>query len=255
MWLGRRLDVHHLNDNNTEVGRVLSTISALETCESLPDILALLSEFSKSYGFIYAGIGQIVNPAVLPNPICDYGITDFPEDFKEAWIEKLYIIHDPVLRHALTCQSIFTWQDAYESATDFGRKIFEEAKDYGMVDGVAIPVRIGRYPTGLVSLVHSSPNFSAEELARIQLVAVHACTQLIRILNAEQEDQTIVLTKREVEVLQYVAGGKTNWEVGKIFGITEDAIKMHMKNINRKLDASNRAHSVSIGIRLGQIMP
>lgn len=247
---------HNINANvDADVGQVLAALSAIESSETLEDILQHLSAYSKGYGFDYAGIGQIVNPAVLPRPVCDYGITNFPEDFKEAWFERLYIIHDPVLRHALTCQSAFTWQEAYETATDFGRKIFDEAKDYGMNDGVAIPVRIGRYPTGLVSLVHPRPDFSTDELARIQLVAVHACIQLIRILNAEQEDQTIVLTKREVEVLQFVAGGKTNWEVGKILGITEDSVKMHLKNINRKLDASNRAHSVSIGIRLGQIMP
>ncbi len=244
-----------MNNDNIYVADIISTISHISTSETLEDILSHLSGFSKQLGFTHAGIGQIINPTVLGQPICNFGIADFPDDFQEQWFKKGYIMHDPVLRYALSCRCAFTWREAYEYATRYGQKIIDEASEYGLQDGVAIPVMVGRYPMGLISLVHPKPLFANEDLAKIELVCIHSYTQMLRVLNAKEEDRTIALSVREIDVLHYVAAGKTNWEVGKILGITEDAIKMHMKSISRKLDAANRAHSVSIGIRMGQILP
>jgi len=243
------------NNDNIAVTDIITVISDIGKSQSLEDILLHLSGFSKQMGFTYAGIGQIINPAILGRPICEFGISDFPDDFQQQWLNKGYIMHDPVLRYALSCRSAFTWREAYDYATRYGRQIIDEARDFGLRDGVAIPVMVGRYPTGLVSLVHPDPKFSDELMARIELVCIHSYTQMLRVINAEEEDRTIALSVREIDVLHYVAAGKTNWEVGKILGIGEDTIKMHMKNITKKLDAANRAHSVSIGIRMGQILP
>lgn len=245
-----------MNDNNREVlGNVLSAIKVIEACDTLDELLDGISAFSKPLGFTYAGIGQIINPAVLERPITDVGISDFPREFNDRWLAQGYIMHDPILRYALSYRAAFTWREAYEYATRYGRRIFDEAEEFGLSDGIAIPVIVGKYPTGLISLVHPDPKFSEAEIAHIQLVCIHSYTRMLRIINAEKHDRTDALTAREIDVLHYVAAGKTNWEIGKILEISEDTIKMHMKNITRKLDAANRAHSVALGIREGQILP
>lgn len=245
-----------MNDNKRDVlGNVLSAIKVIEACDTLDELLDGISAFSKPLGFTYAGIGQIINPAVLARPITDVGISDFPREFNDRWLEQGYIMHDPILRYALSYRAAFTWREAYEYATRYGRRIFDEAEEFGLIDGIAIPVIVGKYPTGLVSLVHPDPRFAEAEIAHIQLVCIHSYTRMLRIINAEKQDRTDALTVREIDVLHYVAAGKTNWEIGKILEISEDTIKMHMKNITRKLDAANRAHSVALGIREGQILP
>jgi len=246
-----------MNDNNKQnvLTNVLSAISVIEACKTLDELLGGISAFSKPLGFTHAGIGQIINPIVLARPITEVGISDYPEEFSERWLSQGYVMHDPILRYALSYRAAFTWREAYEYATRYGRRIFDEAEDFGLKDGIAIPVIVGDYPTGLVSLVHPKPNFTAGEIAHIQLVCIHGYTRMLRIINAEKKDRTNALTVREIDVLHYVAAGKTNWEIGKILEISEDTIKMHMKNITRKLDAANRAHSVALGIREGQILP
>lgn len=243
------------NDTNAVVTNVLSAIEVINACNTLDELLVGISAFSKPLGFTHAGIGQIINPAVLDRPITEVGIADYPDEFYGRWLSQGYIMHDPILRYALSYRAAFTWREAYEYATRYGRRIFDEAKEFGLVDGVAIPVIVGHYPTGLVSLVHPKPNFAAAEIAHIQLVCIHSYTRMLRIINAEKKDRTHALTVREIDVLHYVAAGKTNWEIGRILDISEDTIKMHMKNITRKLDAANRAHSVALGIREGQILP
>jgi two-component system nitrate/nitrite response regulator NarP len=61
-----------------------------------------------------------------------------------------------------------------------------------------------------------------------------------------QED----LTKRELHILRLAADGMTNKEIARDISITEVAVKMHMRNICRKLGARNRAHAAIISREL-----
>lgn len=55
----------------------------------------------------------------------------------------------------------------------------------------------------------------------------------------------------EVQVLEMVADGKTNKEIGWALSITEIMVKMHMRNACKKLAAKNRTHAVVIARQLG----
>lgn len=50
-----------------------------------------------------------------------------------------------------------------------------------------------------------------------------------------------LITKRETDVLQLVALGRSSMQIGKILFISEETVKSHRKNMRRKLDASNGA--------------
>jgi two-component system NarL family response regulator len=61
------------------------------------------------------------------------------------------------------------------------------------------------------------------------------------------------LTAREVEVLELIAQGLRNKEVGHALGITEETIKVHMRNIMDKLNVQDRTEAVTMGLRRGII--
>ena len=61
------------------------------------------------------------------------------------------------------------------------------------------------------------------------------------------------LTDREVEVLQQVAGGNRNRDIGKMLFIAEETVKVHLKHIMEKLGANDRTQSVAIAARRGII--
>jgi DNA-binding NarL/FixJ family response regulator len=61
------------------------------------------------------------------------------------------------------------------------------------------------------------------------------------------------LTSREIEVLRLVAGGNANKEIAAQLSIGEDTVKSHVTNILAKLDANDRTHAVTIGIKRGII--
>ena len=55
-----------------------------------------------------------------------------------------------------------------------------------------------------------------------------------------------LLTAREVEILQWIAMGKTNSEIGSILDLSLYTVKNHVQRIFRKLNVSNRAQAVSV---------
>ena len=59
------------------------------------------------------------------------------------------------------------------------------------------------------------------------------------------------LTDRELDVLKRVAVGSSNKVVAAQLAITEGTVKMHMKNILLKLDASDRTYAVTIAMQRG----
>ena len=61
------------------------------------------------------------------------------------------------------------------------------------------------------------------------------------------------LTSREIEVLGQIAEGNRNRDIGEKLFITEETVKVHIKNIMGKLGASDRTQAVAIAIRRGII--
>jgi DNA-binding NarL/FixJ family response regulator len=61
------------------------------------------------------------------------------------------------------------------------------------------------------------------------------------------------LTAREIEVLRMVANSGRNKLVAAEMGLSEATVKVHMKNILAKLDATDRVQAVMIALRRGII--
>ena len=61
------------------------------------------------------------------------------------------------------------------------------------------------------------------------------------------------LSKREMEVLEILASGKGNREIGRTLEISEGTIKFHVKSILRKLKLIGRAEAIAVATRRGII--
>ncbi|MFD7153324.1 response regulator [Kribbella sp. NPDC059898] len=64
-----------------------------------------------------------------------------------------------------------------------------------------------------------------------------------------------LLSPRELEVLQLVAGGNTNREAARHLFISEATVKTHLLNIYAKLDVSDRAAAVAEAYNRGLLKP
>jgi len=64
---------------------------------------------------------------------------------------------------------------------------------------------------------------------------------------------TRVLTAREIDVIQAMAGGNSNRRIAETLLITEDTVKGHVKSILAKLGARDRTHAVVLALQRGLI--
>jgi DNA-binding NarL/FixJ family response regulator len=60
---------------------------------------------------------------------------------------------------------------------------------------------------------------------------------------------------RERQVLEYIANGRSNKEIGQILYISENTVKSHVKSILTRLDAMGRTEAIAVEIKRGLIKP
>ena len=68
-----------------------------------------------------------------------------------------------------------------------------------------------------------------------------------------QPSPSEVLSGREIEVLQLMAGGSANKEIAASLSISESTVKTHVANIFQKLDVNHRTEAVTHALQRGII--
>lgn len=119
---------------------------------------------------------------------------------------------------------------AYESAEDLSRASKAGAKGY-LIKGAApqqIRAAIRAVAAGLSLLPAEAPK---------------------KVESTTQPE----LSEHELQVLQYIANGRSNREIGQLLYISEDTVKGHVRSILSKLDAMGRTEAVAIAAKRGLI--
>lgn len=154
---------------------------------------------------------------------------------------------DPVLKWAEQGPGTFRWSEAYRLVQNSQEEQFlEVARDHGLVEGLAHShiQHTGRHAlTTICSLPTNNP-----KLHRKVLFALNCLVPIFHFGVSAFESPSPSpkgLTKREMEILQWAANGKTVWEISKLLTISEATVKFHLGNIYQKLDVVNRAQAIS----------
>ena len=94
----------------------------------------------------------------------------------------------------------------------------------------------------------------AEHVRRFEAVAsrFRSDAEVVPIMAAPRQHPEM-LTRREQEMLRLVAEGLTNREIGQRLSISEETVKVHVRNVYGRLQARSRAHAVAIGFRRGMV--
>ncbi len=105
-------------------------------------------------------------------------------------------------------------------------------------------------------------NASPEELCKA-IIQVHEGLSVLapevtrKVMGAVKTEQSRLpdhgLSSREMEVLQFLALGRTTAQISGELFISDNTVKTHVRHIMEKLDASNRAEAVSKALQMGLI--
>lgn len=232
---------------------VLDAIDRIETAAGSAELLRVFSDFVADYGFERYFIGQLVNPLNVPLDKIMY-VSDWPDELRARRMKRLAILQDPVVRCALRTKRPFKWSAARKFANHIGLKVLDETREFGLNDGYMFPMYSLDTVPGGVSLGARAMELTERQIAEVELVAQHCYYKLEQVLGPHPYRIQAELSARETEVIQIAAAGKTNWEISRILGLSEDTVKATVARATRKLNTTNRAHAVATAIGQGLIM-
>jgi DNA-binding CsgD family transcriptional regulator len=69
-------------------------------------------------------------------------------------------------------------------------------------------------------------------------------------------DETLTqrrLTQREIDILNWVTAGKTDWEIAAIMNLSHKTVNFHIEKAKRKIGFSNRIAAIAVALRDGLI--
>jgi DNA-binding NarL/FixJ family response regulator len=109
----------------------------------------------------------------------------------------------------------------------------------------------GRMAPAAARAVGASGFISKESDAREVVAAVRAVGAGMTMFPPKTDQPEPMLTEREREVLELIAGGSTNREIAEKLYLSPYTVKEHTSALYRKLHARNRAEAVQRAQRVG----
>ncbi|MCO6188119.1 LuxR family transcriptional regulator [Rhizobium sp. L1K21] len=188
----------------------------------------------------------------------------WPDGWTERYIEKRYVLVDPMIRYLSGAEGGFTWETAiqyFDKSTKNGkmRRMLQDAKAHGLSHGYSFPVHSPRGLIGGLVLVGDELELSPLELSLFEQVAKVSLLELQKMEAVEgQAGQldtgAVEATVRELEILNFLADGLTSQEIGELLKISPNTVDWHVNSLQEKHGARNRQHTVALAFRRGLIV-
>jgi len=186
-------------------------------------------------------------------------------NYSDAWrthydTNKLAYI-DPTVGHCLNSSMALVWHpETFETAPQ--REMYEQASSHGICSGVTLPVHGPNGEFGVLSFVSDQPangSFISDvetRLPALSMIRDYAFESSLQFAGQrEQSDVAPRLTRRELEVLNWVMVGKSSWEISKITRCAEATVNFHIGNIRQKFKVNTRQQALVKAISMGIISP
>jgi DNA-binding CsgD family transcriptional regulator len=233
-------------------------LTFIEACAESSDLTATIADFKnliRSFGFTnvacgaWAGVGQQRSHRFFFN--------DWPEAWLKIYEERDIFPVDPFLEESRRTMTPFLWSEIEHTRplTPRGREVYKIGREFGWREVIGVPIHGPAGYQGIVSIATMKDvQLSPTDRACLEMTsrAIHdKCRKQIGF-GLKPEDLP-KLTPRELECMQWVAAGKSNWEIGQVLNISEATAHFHIENAKKKLDKSTRTEAVAVLLMHGLI--
>ncbi len=188
-----------------------------------------------------------------------HGVVNYPDAWKQHYVEQGFQDIDPTLAAAATNTGVVDWQ-RLKPAEGF-QKVFRDAAEFGICStGLTIPVRGAYGDSGAFSVVRncSDAEWNRQRPEIIKGLQIHAANFHDRIMRQGRSMffmRQPNLSAREKEVLQWVAAGKSQPDIGIILSISVRTVEVHLRSAREKLGALTTSQAVARAIGMEIIYP
>lgn len=233
-----------------ELTGILEIIHSSVVCRNETDVRMLMEKLRALVNGDYSicGIGKGGNEGVSEPPKVING--NYPDDWLRMYAESRLYLQDPIIWHNFQYPGAQLWDETYRLyAGRISPDFIDKATGFGLCHGVSGGFYDDR--AGISTIVTCSGKgmrFGTRQKHIMSIISPHLHQALLRIYRENNAPRAHKMSKRETEVIKWMMEGKTNWEIGVILNIGERTVKFHVQNIERKLNAVNKAHAIAIAL-------
>ncbi len=187
------------------------------------------------------------------------GYANYPDEWKLHYMKRGLHRVDPTLHKSALSIAPVDWS-RFEHDEKF-KAVFFAASDFGLPNqGITVPVRGPFGDRGLLSVTFNGSDSAWEKhktriIADLQHAAVHIHDAVMRSDVFARAMRRPKLSSREIEVLQWVAAGKTYQDIGEILNISDRTVEVHLRSSRDKLGALTTVQAVGRAIGMKIIHP
>jgi DNA-binding CsgD family transcriptional regulator len=215
----------------------------------------------KSFGFDSIVYSLLTDHASLDRRAGHGVISKYPADWMEYYGRKGYLKDDAVIKHAFTTTEAYSWDGLIQSGavSDRGKRIIEESKDAKLYNGAAVAIYGPNMEIAGVGLASTSGGVSTDKntLSIIRALSnqFHAAYSVLDPNYRRPEFNQYRLTKRQAEILSWVAEGKSINSIASILSISSHVVKYHLGEVYRRLEVTDQIQAVVKAVMFGLIKP
>ena len=186
-------------------------------------------------------------------------ITNYPDEWVAHYLGCRYELLDPVFDMAKHSNRPFFWGGGrfLRDLRKPQRAIFNEAREFGLIAGLAIPIHGADGRSGFFTVAGDAPGrvraAVSVEHERLFAAAFDLYDFMLSQLPDRNTGPAAGLSIRERECLLWTAEGKTAEEVASILGLSVFTVNRHASNAAQKLGCANKHHAAIRALRAGLI--
>lgn len=232
----------------------LDFIEGIKHESSMERTLKSLRDLGSQYGFDSFLLTGVPNPGRRMDGYIM--LSGWNQTWLEHYLKNDYVQVDPVARRLRGAAEPFVWSEAIAAMKEIRpeeQRVMDEAAELGMRDGFCVPVYDLDGRQSVLSMAAHKVDLDEADRGMLHLVGIYVQNRVRELITLQPAAEAPRLSRRERECLQWIAEGKTSWEISGILSISESTAEWYITCATRKLGASNRAQAVAIGMRHGLI--
>jgi LuxR family quorum-sensing system transcriptional regulator CciR len=223
--------------------RIDAFVRDVGQAETEAALAELLTEISGEMGFAYFALTHHVDIRRAPGPAIR--LANYPAEWVDYFDDNRLGPSDPVHRASQLTSVGFAWSrlPSLIKLTQRDCEVLELAGLRGIVDGITIPAHVPGEANGSCSFATASGRtLSEDHLPQAQLVGAFAFEAARRLWQMRQPClvHTPRLTDRQRDCVVWAARGKSDWEIGRILGLSQQTVTEYLKRARERYGVSKR---------------
>ncbi|OYX94942.1 MAG: LuxR family transcriptional regulator [Novosphingobium sp. 17-62-19] len=208
-------------------------LGLVESAGSRDELSLVMNEVTRALGFQYFALTHHVDlPKAGGTAI---RLHNYPDKWADHYDRQSLSLSDPVHRASQVTGFGFQWS-SMPRLIPLGRgdqAILEEGRRQGIGDGYTVPVNIPGEACGSCTFVNPRGEaMPLEFLPPAQVLGAKAFEVARGIWFPQmslERRQRHILTERQRDCVLWVARGKSDWEISRILGISEETVAQHIR--------------------------